>query len=266
MFYSIKSIASDYLRTREVSLQKDAARDYGEPERSYPKNSNTSGAGAAVFRFGLRAQNLANGEPSFDQVFRIPPDAEAPARPPQNFELLGRAVEASAQPRSTAQLQSTTGSVPPSSSADAQVPYEALLLAASSQDPANGRNPAGGFVTRLPLIGEDASPPPAQSGAPEAFVRSNNANKPFGREVPFDLQDPDGPVRQSPFQAEGTDGERVFTTSDDEVPEDAKERLSLERDTAERARMESLQRQNQAEVARVQYQRARLAGADEAVN
>jgi hypothetical protein len=89
------------------------------------------------------------------------------------------------------------------------VPYEALQFAAASQDPTFASNPllkafAG---LPLPLLGDEAISIYEQAGAEDEHPTlrpSARASEPFGRDVPFDLQNPDGEeaVEREPVEAE----------------------------------------------------------------
>lgn len=197
MFHAIRAIATEFLRTQEVSLQKDAARSYGGRERPSAGGLNPSRSEAAVVRVGSRARAMAErgGEqpstPPFQQLLR---GAQARNELP-SIDLLGRAVQASAEPFVSFGGAALLGQV---------VPYEALRFAAASQDPSFASDPPLKAFTGLPLplLGDEAISVYDQSALDDdehPFERSVRASEPFGREVPFDLQNPDG-------EAEGVDG------------------------------------------------------------
>lgn len=297
MFYAIKSIVSDTLRTRGVTLQKDPARDYGEREAPRSsKGTRAQASNAAVLDLGRPSSFAQEGLPFRGVLGReMESEAQGRDRAPSPFDVLGRAVKASAS------------SPAASGNFALQVPYEALQRAAASQDPAFGN--AQPFVAseaqlKLPFIGENAfaqvplKSTSADEKAPleQAFSRSEQAGKPFGRYVPFDLRNPEsspldqasdepGSAPQSATQARAIDHEALFTrenqasiTAKDNAPDSSPalpiageaasdEATEFDRTTRhthasearaeedELAKLQALSRRTQAELASLEYER-----------
>jgi hypothetical protein len=243
MFAAIRAIATEYLRTNQVSLQKDPARGYGGRERQGSATLNPGSKDAAVVHVGSRARALARDhseqraeqkvEP-FRQVLR-----EVETRQP-SIDVLGRAVQAAAEPFVSFGSAVDRGQV---------VPYEALRLAAASQDPRFADPPLPAFAgLPLPLLGEDALSIYEQSSADEsdAMLRpSERAKEPFGRDVPFDLRHPDGDESETQT-TERREGETRKADADAREARQAELEAKGETERAERRAERAAEREKEA--------------------
>jgi hypothetical protein len=254
MFEAIRSIATEYLRTHEVSLHKDPARNYGQRERQGAGGVNRGRSEAAVVTVGNEARALARRAPDQGSV---PPFGEVlrnvrgeQSRP--SIDVLGRAVQASAEPFVNFGAAANPGG--------RVVPYDALRFAAASQDPTFASEPLlrpfNGLP--LPLLGDEATSIYDQHGADDddrAFAPSARASEPFGRTVPFDLQNPDG--------EDVVEGRAVLTAADPAPKADrSEEPAGARRASAEEAVAEDADAER-AEALRAEADRA-VAEADRA--
>lgn len=240
MFAAIRAIATEYLRTHQVSLQKDPARGYGGRERQGTATLNPGSRDAAVVHVGSRARALARDDSEqraepFRQVLR-----EVETRQP-SIDLLGRAVQAAAEP---------FVSFGSALDRDQVVPYEALRLAAASQDPRFAADPplAPFAGLPLPLLGEDALSIYEQSSAddPDAMLRpSERAKEPFGRDVPFDLRHPDGDESEN-HVTERREGETRKADADAREARQAELEAKGETERAERRAERAAEREKEA--------------------
>jgi hypothetical protein len=236
MFYAIRAIPSETLRTQEVSLRKDAGRHYGGRE------ARTLEA-AAVLSFGRSARQLGwNGAANANNpALGASSGAASQAQPPPSAVF-----------KTTAPAAAETearGNVFSGHSTDT-IPYDVLQRAAAAQD--EDFEIVNAFTRQsgppLPLIGGAAEA--AEDGSPRSavFERSESARKPFGREIPFDLANPNA-----------TEEQASAATDEEATPAPA----SL--DSVERTKAEALSQQTRAEHASREYAAVRISTVPERV-
>ncbi|MEN9580999.1 MAG: hypothetical protein RJA70_4008 [Pseudomonadota bacterium] len=201
---------SDLRRTDQVSLRKDASRQYGGqgPQFSVPDRDAIVEVGAeAKARLGLAEENPASGA-SFAEV-----ETTAPAtRRPPSREVLERAVRSFGAEKDAQERGLRAPAPELVERADQGVPYDVLQRAVAAQDVealagADAEEPLP-FTDDSPLLDAETV---EGAQARTSFEVPESAGKPYGRDVPFDLTEeelePEQTVQQGIFSAPRSESE-----------------------------------------------------------